>query len=163
VNFLDITKIGKPEKWLVEAGASIGLDLAVLTHEVTNYFVNHGIKRHGNAETEKAQGQLPVTTADIRRIPDVVKAPDCAIIGIKQHGGTLIGYAKKFENWTAIYYEEVLDSKKNKALRSKTIYKKMGTVSSETFLKIVANNAHTDVSNIKMVVGAGGQPGREAK
>jgi hypothetical protein len=55
-----------------------------------------------------------------------------------------------------------LNSKKNKALRSKTLYKKTGTVSSETLLKIVANNAHTDVSGVKMVVGAGGQPGGEA-
>jgi hypothetical protein len=95
VNALDITEIGKPEPWIIEAAASIGLDLAKLTHEVTNYFVNHGIKRHGNAETEKAQGQLPVTLLDIERIPEIVKAPDCAIIGIKQHGGTLIAYSKK--------------------------------------------------------------------
>jgi hypothetical protein len=55
-----------------------------------------------------------------------------------------------------------LDSKKNKALRSKTLYKKMGAVSNETFFKIVANNAHTDLSGAKTVVGAGGQPGEEA-
>jgi hypothetical protein len=55
-----------------------------------------------------------------------------------------------------------LNSKKNKALRSKTLYEKLGAVSSETFLKIAANNAHTDLSGSKMVVGAGGQPGEEA-
>jgi hypothetical protein len=42
------------------------------------------------------------------------------------------------------------------------MYKKMGNVSNETFLKIVSNNANTDISGIKMVVGAGGNPGGEA-
>jgi hypothetical protein len=162
VNPFGITKIGKSEPWLIEAAASIGLDLAGLTHEITTYFVNHSIKRHGSAELERAQGQAAVTAADIARIPDIVKTPDCAIIGIKRHEETLIAYSKRFEDGTAVYYEEVLDSKKNKALRSKTLYKKMGTVNGETFLKIVTNNAHTDVSNIKMVVGAGGNPGGEA-
>jgi transposase len=61
--------------------------------------------------------------------------PDCAIIGIKRHEEILIAYSKRFNDGTAFYYEEVLNSKKNKALRSKTLYKKMGTVSDGTFLK----------------------------
>ena len=44
VNELEIPRIGKPEPWLIEAAASIGLDFAGLTHEVSNYFENHGIK-----------------------------------------------------------------------------------------------------------------------
>jgi hypothetical protein len=162
MNRIEVTAIGKPAPWLIEAAASIGLDFAGLTHEVTNYFENHGLKRHGNAGTEKAQGQLFITPADIARIPDIVKKPDTAIIGIKRYGETLIAYSKRFPDGTILYYEEVLNSKRNKSLRSKTIYKKMGTVSKDTFLKIVANNAHTDVSGIKMVVGAGGNPGGEA-
>ncbi|MDR1654576.1 MAG: hypothetical protein LBR96_01160 [Treponema sp.] len=158
----EVTEIGRPEPWLIEAAASVGLDFSGLTHEITTYFVNHGIKRHGNAETEKAQGQVAVTPDDIERIPDIVKSPDCAVIGIKRHEEILIAYSRRFDDGTAIYYEEVLNSKKNKALRSKTLYKKIGTVSSETFLKIVANNAHTDVSGVKVVVGAGGRPGGEA-
>jgi hypothetical protein len=155
------TVIGTLDPWLIEAAATIGLDLTGLIHEVTNYFVNHGIKRHGGTETEKAQGQLPVTLSDIERIPEIVKAPDCTIIGIKRHGETLIAYSKKLETGTAIYYEEVLNSKKNKSLRSKTMFIKMGTVSNETFLKIITTNAHTDISGAKMVVGAGGHPGGE--
>ena len=38
----------------------------------------------------------------------------------------------------------------------------MGTVSNETFLKIVSNNANTDMSGTIKVVGAGGHPGGEA-
>jgi len=155
--------VGKPEQWLVEAAKTAGLDISGLAHEITNNFVNHSITRHGNAETEKAQGQISVTLADFERISDIVKNPDFAIINIKRNRGVLIAYSKKFEEGTVIYYEEILNSKRNKALRSKTIYKKMGTVRSDTFLKIVSNNAHTDVSQIKMVVGAGGNPGGEAE
>jgi hypothetical protein len=162
VNPFHKTIIGKPAQWLIESAASIGLDYSKLTHEVTNYFVNHGIKKHGNAKTEKARGQLAVTPADIKRIPDIVKNPDCAIIGIKRNSETLVAYSKRYGDGTVIYYEEVLNSNKNKALRSKTMYKKMGTVGSETFLRIVANNAHIDVSGVKTVVGAGGHPGGEA-
>ena len=157
------TVIGKPEQWLIQAAEGAGLDISGLNHEVTNYFTSHSIKRHGNAGAEKAQGQLPVTPADFARIPDIVKTPDCTIINIRRNTEILIAYSKKFEDGTTIYYEEVLNSKKNKALRSKTIYKKMGTVKNDVFLKIVSNNAHTDVSQIKLVVGAGGNPGREAE
>jgi hypothetical protein len=55
-----------------------------------------------------------------------------------------------------------LNGKRNKGLRSKAIYKKMGAVNNEAFLKIIENNAKTDVSDIKMAVGAGGCPGGEA-
>jgi len=155
--------IGKPEQWLVEAANAADLDISGFTHEVTNYFKSHSIKRHGNVEVEKAQGQISVTLADFDRIPDVVKNPDCAILNIKRNQETLIAYSKKTEEGTIIYYEEILNGKKNKTLRGKTIYKKMGAVKEDTFLKIISNNAHTDISQIKMVVGAGGNPGEEAE
>ena len=155
--------IGKPERWLIEAARTAGLDISGLTHEVTNYFVDHSVNRHGNVKIEMKQGQTAVTFADFDLIPDIVKDPDCVIINIKRNKDVLIAYSKKFERDTVIYYEEVLDSKRNKALRSKTIYKKMGTVKKDTFLKIVSNNAHTDISQIKIVVGAGGNPGGEAE
>jgi hypothetical protein len=156
------TTVGKPEPWLIAAAASVGLNLAGLVHEVTNHFVNHSIKEHGNKAIEQARGQLPVTLADIARIPDIVKNPDYALIGIKRHGETIIAYSKKLEEGTAFFYEEVLRSKRNKALRSKTIYKKIGTVNEQTFLNIVTTNLHTDISGAKKVVGAGGNPGGEA-
>ena len=162
VNHFTKTAIGKPEQWLIEAAAEIGLNFAELNHEITNEFVVHSIKQHGDNETERARGQLPIASADIELIPGIVKNPDCVIIGIKKYGQTFNAYLKRGAGGAVIYYEEVLDSKKNKSLRSKTIYKKMGTVSDETFLKIVSNNANTDISGTKTVVGAGGNPGGEA-
>jgi hypothetical protein len=40
MNRLEVTKIGNPEPWLIEAAASIGLDYSGLTHEITNHFRN---------------------------------------------------------------------------------------------------------------------------
>ena len=163
VNQFNKTVIGKPEKWLIEAAAKIGLDFASLSHEITINFATHCHKQHGNTRIEKARGQLPITPADIKLIPDIIKSPDCAIIGIKKYGQIFNAYLKRETGGAIIYYEEVLNSKKNKSLRSKTMYKKMGAVSNETFLKIVSNNANTDISGAETVVGAGGNPGGEAE
>lgn len=162
-NQLETTPIGPPARWLIEAAADIGIDIAGFAHETTNYFRNHSLKRHGNEKAEQALGQLPVTAADFARLPDIVSSPDCAILGIKRHEEILIAYAKKMGDWTAVYYEEVLNSRKNTALRSKTLFKKKGTVTTEKFINIIANNAHTDLSGVKIVVGAGGHPGGEAE
>ena len=157
------TLIGKPGQWLIEAAAEIGLDFSELVHEVTSEFVTHVMKHHGDAETEKARGQLPIIAADIMLIPDIIKNPNCAIIGISKYGKIFNVYLSENSNGTVIYYEEVLNSKKNKSLRGKTMYKKMGKMSNETFVKIVSNNSNTDMSGAKIMVGAGGHPDGEAE
>jgi hypothetical protein len=101
------TEIGKPEPWLVEAAVSIGLDYSGLTHEITNHFKNHVINRHGH-------GPMPVLEADIAKIPDIVKAPDMAIIGIRRKG-LFNAYAKRISGETFLYFDEVLNSTHNKA------------------------------------------------
>jgi hypothetical protein len=162
-NQLKKTAIGPPDQWLIEAAAAIGIDIAGLVHETTNYFKNHSLKRHSNESEERTQGQVPVTAADFALIPDIVSAPDCTIIGIKRNSETLIAYSKKIDDWTAIYYEEILNSRKNTALRSTTLFKKRGTVTKEKFLNIITSNAHTDIAGVKVVVGTGGHPGGEAE
>ena len=162
MNIFNKIVVTKPQEWLIEAASSIGLDYSELTHEVTDDFVTHCKNEHGNTEIEKARGQLPIVPADFELISDIVKNPNCAIIGFKKFGQTFNAYLKRGANGSVIYYEVVLNSKRNKSLLSKTMYKKMGTVSNETFLKIVSNNANTDVSGSKTVVGAGGNPGGEA-
>ncbi|MCL2186263.1 MAG: hypothetical protein FWB86_10480 [Treponema sp.] len=156
------TSIGKPAKWLIDAAATIDLDFSDLTHEKTNDFVTHTQNQHGNIETEKQRGQLPVTSKEIEQILEIIKNPDCVIIGLRKYGQILNVYLKRNTIGSVIYYEEILKGKKNKSLRSKTMYIKMGLISNETFIKVVSNNANTDLSNAKIVVGAGGNPGGEA-
>jgi hypothetical protein len=156
------TTIGKPAQWLIETAASIGLNFSDLSHEITNHFEKHSIKKHGNINSEKIRGQVAITHDDIKLLSDIVNNPDNAVISKTEKSEIFITYSKKYEDGTIIYYEEVLNSKKNKALRSKTMYKKSGSVSKDAFLKIVENNGHTEILSEKMVVGAGGNPGGEA-
>ncbi|MDR2759270.1 MAG: hypothetical protein LBB78_07815 [Spirochaetaceae bacterium] len=112
-------------------------------------------------KAERDQGQVPVSSADIGLILGIIKDPDYAVIGLKRHGVTLIAYAKMYTGWTLIYIDEVLNSRKNKTLRSTTMFKKMGKISMEAFIKILSNNAHTDMRGIKKVVETGGKTGGE--
>jgi hypothetical protein len=68
VQRFEVTEIGRPEPWLIEAAASIGLDFSGLVHEITDHFKNHVKKRHG-------QGALAILDTDFDLIPGIVKAP----------------------------------------------------------------------------------------
>jgi hypothetical protein len=150
-----ITKIAKPEPWLIEAAASIGLDFAGLVHEETNFFRNYVKKRHG-------QGALAILDTDFDLIPAIVKEPDMAIIGAIREGAIVNAYAKREDGKTYLYFDEALDSTHNKSLRSRTFYKIVKALDMNRFEKIVTMNEISDLSRAKKVIAAGGHPGGEA-
>ena len=156
------TTINKPETWLVEAAAAIGLDYAGLFHEITNDLINHSLKRHGDP---KLHGAATVVYADFERIPDIIKNPDYAVIGTIRNNALINVYIKLYGNMTYLYFDEVLISRKNKALRGKTLYKITKPVTLEEVLNNITMNGKTDISkaNIlnrkKNVQPAGGNPG----
>jgi hypothetical protein len=149
VNKFEITGIGKPEPWLIAAAASIGLDYAGLTHEVTNHFRNHVINRHGNPAKH---GAATVTNADFDKIPAIVKTPDMAIIGANRRGNLFNIYTKIEAGITYLYFEEVLDSNRNEALRSGTFYKVTRPLSPDEVLKNIIRNDKTDISEAKILI-----------
>ena len=144
------TTIGKSEQWLIEAAASIGLDFSVLCHEITSDFKRHVIKRHGNEESEKAFGQIPVQESDFEKIPDIVNTPDYVIIGAKSKGRDILAYAKALDDITFLYFAEVLNSKRNKTLRGKTMYKRNGPINASQFLKIISTARGVDITMSKI-------------
>ena len=144
MNRFEATKLGSPEAWLIEAAASIGLDFAGFSHEVTNHFENHVIKRHG-------KGPLAITEKDFERIPGIVKAPDMAIIGALRGGVLINAYAKMETGATYLYFEEVLGSTHSKALRSRTFYKIIKPLDLTGFEKIVTMNGITDITRAKKI------------
>ncbi|MCL2599963.1 MAG: hypothetical protein FWD88_02100 [Treponema sp.] len=95
---------------------------------------------------------------DFDTIPEIVKAPDFAIIGVKRDGKSVLVYAKKMGNGTVLYFEEVLQGRKNRTLRGKTLYKMKGDVSEKKLLAIVTLNRKTDASKAKIVSEVGGHP-----
>jgi hypothetical protein len=146
--------MGKPKKWLIDAAAEIGLDYSELSHEVTNHFKGHIEKRHG-------QGELAITDKDLEKIPDIIREPDLAIIGIKRKGRTRNVYVKMESGLTYLYYDEVLDSNHNKALRGCTLFKIVKPLDMKNLERIVSMNEKTDLSGTKKIIAAGGRPGGE--
>jgi hypothetical protein len=153
--------IGKAAEWLINSTEEIGIDVKEFEHEVTNYFVNHVLKRHGDPKTEESLRQIAVREEDFNNIEDIVKNPDYAIIGAKRNGEDVLFYAKRMEDGSIVYLEEILNGKKNKTLRSKTLFRRKDDISDEyTFLKIASGEGKTDLSKIKTVSlqRAGGNP-----
>ena len=161
VNSFEKNEICKPEKWLIEAGASIGLNFSNFIHETTNEFCDHSLKRHGD---HHIHGEATIIGADFEHIPAIVKAPDYAVIGAIRKETLMNAYAKIDNGITYLYFEEVLSSRKNKALRGKTFYKITRPISFDEFLKNISRNKKTDISKAiilkeKNVQTAGGYPG----
>ena len=122
----------------------------------------HSVKRHGDP---KIHGTATITSTDFDFIPGIVKAPDYAIIGAVRKGTLVNAYAKIDNGVTYLYFEDVLNGRRNKALRGKTLYKVTRPLSLDEFLKNVSRNGKTDVSKAgvldtgKNVQTAGGNPG----
>jgi hypothetical protein len=155
VNPFHKTTIGKPKKWLIEAAAEIGLDYSELSHEVTNHFKEHVIKKHG-------KGALAITDKDFEKIPEIIRNPDMAIIGIKRKGEIRNVYVKREAGQTYLYYDETLNSNRNKALRGCTFFKIIKPLDMGNLERIVIMNERTNLSGAKKIIAAGGHPGGEA-
>jgi hypothetical protein len=143
VRHFEVTILGKPETWLLEAAASIGLDFSGFRHETTNDFKKHVIKRHGNPAIH---GKATITDADFTHIPDIVKTPDTAIIGAARKGRLYIIYAKTKPDMTYIYFEQILDSHRYRVLRGSTFYKVTRPLAMDDIKRIVTRNDKTGIS-----------------
>jgi hypothetical protein len=159
-------ELSKPEKWLVEAAVSIGIDFSELIHETTSDLFTHSLKHHGNLSQH---GAATISDTDFDYIPHIIKNPDYAIIGAVRKDTLLNAYAKIEKNITYLYFEEVLISRRNKSLRGKTLYKVTRQLSFDEFCRNVSRNEKTDISNARVlnrqenVQTAGGNPGGQAE
>jgi len=141
--------LGKPAQWLIDAAASIGLDLAGFRHEIiTDDFKRHVIKRHGNIALH---GKATIVDADFTRLPDIVKAPGIAIIGAIRKGRRYIVYAKAEPCMTYIYFEQIFGSHRNRVLRGSTFYKVTRPLVMDDIKRIVTRNEKTDISGAVIV------------
>ena len=137
----DKISIGRAAEWLVQHAKNAGLDIENFEHEITSDFKNHVLKRHGDAKKEEAMGQIAINQSDFANIPDIISDPDYMAIGVvNKKDQTILAYAKKMNDGTFLYFEEVLSGGKNKALRSKTMYKRKGGINGTKFINIVSNN-----------------------
>ncbi len=127
------TFLGKvTEKVVHKVKQLYGIDISGRNHIISDYDIRHIIKQHGNPITEKAKGQIAVTTKDIEKIPDIIINYDKIEKGTpntdsftKKINNT-IRYIKEYDNNTT-YLVEVIPSDNNK-LNIKTMWKKPVTL-----------------------------------
>jgi hypothetical protein len=157
-----VKPIGKPAPWLIRAAAGIGLEYSHLSHETTDEFERHVMKRHGDPATN---GSAAIRAADFAKIPGIIQAPDLAIIGAKRSRYTCNAYAKYEGCATYIYFEDVLDSNRHQVLRGHTFYRLNRPVNIANFIRIVTMNEKTDISEARITVGEGAssQPAGEMR
>ncbi|GHT53191.1 hypothetical protein FACS1894106_3710 [Spirochaetia bacterium] len=161
------TTIGQADQWVVSnEKAAAGIDISGFTHEITNHFIIHTIKKHGNPQVEQPRGNVAITNDDFLRIPQMIESPDITCFGLKRRskGKTqdAILYAKDFDDGASLLFEVILTGKANKALRGVTFFKKKNRLTKEKVFNILNEDKQNDISNLKIVVGAGGQTGDEA-
>jgi len=153
--------IGKAAQWLIEHVKEVGININGFEHEITDYFINHVLKEHGNSEKEKARGQVAIKEDDFEKISSIVENPDHAMIGAKREGKDVLYYVKKMNDGTTLYVEDVLNSNQNKSLRGRTLFKRINDINKRKLINIVSMNKATDISEAKIVspVGTGSNPG----
>jgi hypothetical protein len=147
---LEKVTIGKVESWIVQNASEVGLNIEGYEHEISNYFIRHVLKNHGNEKKEAARGNLPIHGDDFDRIPSIIKEPDYAIFGAKRNKEDRIIYAKNLEDGTMFYFEEILTGKSNKSLRGRTMYKTRKILNLDGVLANIQMNRKTDLSEIKI-------------
>ena len=143
---LEKSVIGKPESWLIDTASEVGLDFSVLVHEITDHFKNHVINRHGDP---KKHGAATITTNDFDMIPVIIKKPDMAIIGARRWGLFCNVYVKIKDSITWLYFDQVLNSKRNRVLRGSTFYKVTRPLAPEDILNKITHNDKTDLELIR--------------
>jgi hypothetical protein len=143
-------KLGAVSPWIVENARDVGLNIDGYEHEISNYFIRHVIKNHGDTKKEASRGNLPVQDEDFQKIPAIIERADYIIFGAKRNNGDRIIYAKNLENGTMLYFEEILDGKGNKSLRGNTMYKTKKILNKEAVIANIGMNRKTDLSKIKI-------------
>jgi len=84
------------------------------------------------------------------RIPDILRTPDIAIIGAIRWKLLCNVYIKIDAGTTYLYFEEIMDSNRNKCLQGRTLYKVTRPLSLDEVLKNVVRNDKTDISKTKV-------------
>jgi len=149
--------ITKVKTQYIDNAKSMGIDIKGYYHEISNYFIRHVLKNHGNERKESGRGNLPVKDDDFLQIPVIIESPDYIIYGAKRNNEKRIIYIKHIEDGTIFYFEEILTGKNNKTLRGNTMYKSKKILNEAGIIANISINRKTDISKIKIT----GMDGRQ--
>ncbi len=143
--------LGQVPQWLRQAAMQAGLDLTGFKHLIDGSAVRHVLKNHGDAKVEQRRGQLPVTEADFERLPELVAAPDRVVFGTKNRlGRDQIAYAKRMDDGSILYMEEVRTGRKE--LAAVSLRKYPATMNVDSIVSTLDPNAQGDGGHGPIVV-----------
>ena len=98
-------------------------DVSGYTHTADLFSLRHILKEHGDAKSEVARGNLPVTHADIAALPDVVSKPDKLVLGQRNKiGRDVVISLKRMPDGTTLYVEEIRTGARSLAAQSMRKY-----------------------------------------
>jgi len=142
--------ITKVKTQYVDNAKNMGIDIKGYYHEISNYFIHHVLKNHGNERKETSRGNLPVKDEDFMQIPVIIHHPDYVIFGARRNNKERIIYVKYIDVGTVFYFEEILTGKNNKTLRGNTMYKTKKILNEAGIIANINMNKRTDISKIKI-------------
>jgi hypothetical protein len=154
---LEKVSIGKVEYWIVQNVKDMGINIEGYEHEISNYFIRHVLKSHGDEKKESSRGNLPIEDEDFEEIPTIIEHPDFTIFGAKRNNEDRIIYIKNMKNGAMLYFEEILTGKNNQSLRGNTMYKTKKILDKQGIIANIGINGKTDMSKIK-ITGMDGSP-----
>lgn len=142
-------EIGEVTDVLAENALLHGYDIRGYKHTLDNYFVQHVMKQHGNQKAETARGNIAITEDDIRRIPDILSAPDFIVYGSTARTGNKAITFIKAEAGSTVFVEEIRTGRKK--LAGQTIYKIAGTTDASSIKKIPGLTSENGSDMIRIV------------
>ena len=142
-------EIGEVTDVLAENALLHGYDIRGYKHTLDNYFVQHVMKQHGNQKAETARGNIAITEDDIRRIPDILSAPDFIVYGSTARTGNKAITFIKAEAGSTVFVEEIRTGRKK--LAGQTIYKTAGTTDASSIKKIPGLTSENGSDMIRIV------------
>ena len=118
-HFEDLGELSKNATSIIKS--STGLELDGYVHSIDEASIRHILNRHGDEKTEQARGQLPITEADLLKIPEIVNNPDSVekVDSNNSDVETLIFKKKIGDNYVSV--QEVRSGRKK--LTAKTLWK----------------------------------------
>lgn len=143
-------KLGEVSPWLADEAAKAGLKLDGYAYVMDVSAVRHTLKNHGDAKTEAARGQVAVTEADLRALPDLFAEPDHAAFGATdKQGKPLVFLSKGQPDGSTLVLAQARTGKQHLALWS--MWKVPGAIDGARLGKLADPNARSDAGAIKIV------------
>ena len=104
----------------------LGIDVSNRTHKLSDYDIRHMMNQHSDAIKESKKGQIPITSDDIKKIPDIIENPSDIVKGTDNKLGETIRYIKNYNDNTTFVVEVVPENSND--LIIKTMWKKPSTL-----------------------------------